>query len=545
MSSNESLHSDKKMLFAAWTANNKKYFAYQTFYFPLKKIFKHFISFDPQEYMIRYGKEEMNKKFLEIVKKEKPDFIFMWLIYDEFYIDTLLKIKELSPKTKTINIFTDDDTLFDKYSRHYALIFDYKLVSQNYYLKDYRKEGIDNIFDMAGANIETNKPIKSEKKYDVTFIGTPKVDRYELIKFLKKNKIDVKIFGFGWEKYADLKDIWFGPVDQKEVNRIMNQSKINLCFSKNYLGGTHLNCRIFEIMAKKSFGIIEYFKGSLKLFKNNEEIVMFKDKEDLLKKVKYYLKNEYERKRIAKNAYNCVIKKYSINKKIENIFNKIFSEKNKDTTTLPKIDYRLICLDKSDMCSNITKIRKKLNGYDYVCFKSNNFDSLKYKDYFQANSLKKSGKSISCCDYYVYSAGLGDYLIFSSYLAFKFIDQNDFSSLINIGQLMVKKSYFLNNFDKFKDLFYNKKVEIINVKNTIFVAIPLIRVTKINEISADKIDKCFYPIFENNFKKIGYNNRIMNILLLYKLLSLSYSCKKAVLNYTFHRMKSVFFNKIS
>ena len=63
----------------------------------------------------------MNKRFLEVVKREQPDYVFLWLIYDEFYIDTLLKIKKISAKIKIINFFGDDDSLFDNFSRFYSV----------------------------------------------------------------------------------------------------------------------------------------------------------------------------------------------------------------------------------------------------------------------------------------------------------------------------------------------------------------------------------------------------------------------------------------
>ena len=108
---------DKKLLFAAWAAENKAYTSYQYFYNPLNKIFKNISLFDPQRNMYKYGREKMNQLFLELVKDEQPDYIFFWLIYDEFYLDTLKNIKKVSPKTKTINFFGDDDTLFDSFTR--------------------------------------------------------------------------------------------------------------------------------------------------------------------------------------------------------------------------------------------------------------------------------------------------------------------------------------------------------------------------------------------------------------------------------------------
>ena len=105
----------KKLIFAAWTSSNTSYFAHNTWYKPLKRIFGDFIIFDPQQLIYQYGHEEMNRMFLDLVEKEKPDYIFFWLIYDEFSVDTFIKLREISPKTKLINFFRDDDKRFDIY----------------------------------------------------------------------------------------------------------------------------------------------------------------------------------------------------------------------------------------------------------------------------------------------------------------------------------------------------------------------------------------------------------------------------------------------
>ena len=100
----------------------------------------------------------MNNNFIELIRLEKPDYIFFWLIYDEFSIDTFNKIREISPKTKLINFFGDDDTRFDIHSRYYSLFIDFPLISQKNYLKEYHKAGIV----VAKRSIETSKVIRQK-----------------------------------------------------------------------------------------------------------------------------------------------------------------------------------------------------------------------------------------------------------------------------------------------------------------------------------------------------------------------------------------------
>src|SRR3989338_1781216 len=136
----------KKILFAGWACHNPYYTSDQAWRQPLQNIFEEYISFDPQEIIYAHGREEMNRRFLTLVAKEKPDYILFWLIRDEFFIETFLKINEISPHTRTLNYFGDDDTLFDNYSRYYARLIDYPIISQHEYIEGYNGDGIKNFF---------------------------------------------------------------------------------------------------------------------------------------------------------------------------------------------------------------------------------------------------------------------------------------------------------------------------------------------------------------------------------------------------------------
>ena len=261
------------------TANLDKYFStYQNFYSPLKKLCNNLIDFNSTKEYLLYGRESMNKQFLDLVKKEKPDYIFFRSL-DNFYLRTLFKIREISSKTKTVIFFGDDDTLFESFSRYYALFFDYATLCQQGFINKYKKEGMKNVFPMNFmANIENFKFLNLEKKYDVTFIGYQKGNRADFVRYLKNEGIKIRIFGRFWEKCPDLKDIYLGVPNDKEMVKIINQTKINLCFTENMRGIPHIKGRVPETISCKSFMLTQYFSGYLDFFKNNDEIVMFKNK---------------------------------------------------------------------------------------------------------------------------------------------------------------------------------------------------------------------------------------------------------------------------
>lgn len=524
---------NKKLLFAPVWAENKYYDGYQYWYPSFKKLFKNIILFDPQKNARLYGNEEMNRKFLEIVKNEKPDYIFMWMITYEFFIETLVKIREISPKTKIINFFGDDDIQFESFSIYYSLFLDCGLVlpQPNQYYKEFK---IRNIFYTIGKNLDNYKPLNLKKKYDVTFIGTPKADRCELVRFLLKNNIKIDLFGWGWHNYPEFKEIYHGPLDPKDLIKIVNESKINLCFSKNMFGEPHTVGRVFEFGACNSFILVDYVPIYDRFFKEGREIVMFRNEEELKNKVDYYLKNEKEREKIAENMYHRIIKKYDLDKNLYKLFKLLESgNKNLKYRPLQPLKKRVITLDIHQLELSNRELNDKLRDFDYISINNGNAEILKYKDYLQTFSLERSGKDISCCDYLVSSEFIGDFLVFDSKTAFKLLERTKFNEFIDINQLMMTKEFFLNNIDKVKNLCKNNTSDLINENNSIFVSIPLVRLKNFKKTDYSIMIKAYQMKFIEELFPLAYNRKIFSSIYPYKLFIFSLNRKLFILKHLF------------
>jgi len=488
-----------KMLFAAWSCHNQNYFAYQTWDTPLRALFDKVISFDPQEYTYKFNKDKMNEDFIKLVQKEKPDYLLLWLIYDEFYPETLFSIKKVSPNTKVINFCGDDDAQFYDYSALNSFFVDYSLISHKEFVKPYKNKA----FFSVGTNTKQFKPLGLEKQYDVTFIGTPKTDRAEFVSYLMNKGVKIRVFGAGWEQYPQFKKIYGGFLDKEGYTRVINQSKINLCFNKNYLGTTHVIQKFFEINACKSFMLTEHCEGYSDLFKLGKELVMFKDSKELYEKVIYYLKNEKEREEIAERAYNKIIEKYSSESELRMIFKEIEKLGEKiPSKKLPLVKDKLKYLSRKDL-SKIKELKNILKDYTYVSFNTSG-ESLPYRELFQVAAMKMFNKEISCCDSYLYSKGLGDYLVLYSNLAFKTLNSKDFAKSINLDQLVVKKEFFLSNINKFVSFSKGMPIDILNKNNTAFVTRPFVRLYKAPSIPYPIVKKILWPKYEENLRAYVY-----------------------------------------
>lgn len=534
---------NKKIILSSWACKIEFHYQYRDWGSSLKKLFGKLILFSPREQFFQYGKKAMNKNFLKLVQKEKPDYILFSLSYNEFDIDTLIKIREVSPKTVLINYFGDDTSRFDDWSRYYALFFDYMLTSE----KDnplYSKDGIDmkRVIPFQFVNCNFFKPLNIRKKYDVTFMGTPFRDRYDYIKFILKNKINFYLIGTAWHSYADLESIRGDDLNSEDYTKLANQTKINLSFSKTAIKqkgklDTEFKGRILEIPATRSFILIEKFSGSNKFSKTFQKVI-FKDKLDLIKKIKYYLKHEKEREEIAKKLYTEVKRDYDLDKCFINFFIKEANLKL-PKPRLPELNEKTVILEKEDFNLSNIKIKNKLKDVNYIGFSTNNLKKNSKIRYFQKYSLKKSKKEISCCDYYVNSKILGDYMLFKTKEAFKTNPKAEFDKFVRLDQLMVKKNYFIKNINLFRSFVNGEVIDLINDINTVFVSIPLIRINNLDIRQYSLLS----PFFRFNFLDEIYSMVLKKrpSRYLFKLLIASLFGKKFI----FKAIKQSVFNKVN
>ncbi|MBI3334499.1 glycosyltransferase [Candidatus Pacearchaeota archaeon] len=302
-----------KLLFAPWNAEDKLDYPYQNWYLPLKKSASSMQVFDPRKYYFKYGKDAMNKEFLQLIKRFKPHFVFLSVIYDEFYLETFKKVKEVSPSTKLINFFSDDESRFEIYSKYFAPFFDVCITT---YLPAYlqaKKLGLSNFYLMPySCNTHVFKKLKTEKKYDVSFIGQPSNERVSMLKHLLEAGINVNIWGKGWDSVHDsiIQKAYRGFA--KDMVQITNESRIIPSFLIDDSGKVlKIKGRLAEVAGCGTFQVITDNNETKGMLRSGKEAAYFSSASDLVKKVKYYLKHESERERIAQNAYKHIVKNYN------------------------------------------------------------------------------------------------------------------------------------------------------------------------------------------------------------------------------------------
>lgn len=317
-------------------------FEYDTFYSLFKRL----------GYSVELFDYTQNKSIEKKLKKQNYDLIFTFPMRFEQSNETLQSLQYKYTGAISLAWMADDKWRFDNYSKYIAHLFDFVVTTDPNAIKKYKSIGYKNVLlSQWGFDKKLHKKLKLKKKYDVSFLGGKSAWREYIYKILKSEGIQVKFFGTGWPN---------GRLTVEETVRLYNQSKIVLNLSnsvkldpsfllftktptwqgslKKTLAETFpgltdsllskkraedIKARFFEVTATGAF-LLSYPVDHLdKYFCLNKEIAIYEDVEDLISKIKYYLKHSSERKTIAEAGYLRTQKDHSYEKRFKKIFNQI------------------------------------------------------------------------------------------------------------------------------------------------------------------------------------------------------------------------------
>ncbi|MFH1867218.1 MAG: glycosyltransferase [Patescibacteria group bacterium] len=300
------------------------------------------------ELILKYGKERMNQMLLDKVKQEEPDLLFTFLFTDEFDKNVIADISQHT-NTLTLNWFGDDQWRFAGYSELWAPAFSWIASTDSEAVKKYQRLGLKNVIKTQWAcNHFSYHPVASKKKYGVTFVGQPHSNRRQVIKKLREVGISIDCFGYGWPS---------GRIFQDQMVELFSSSAINLNLSNVSFGWSiksvakiflhrhgqkirlnnfsqmrqnatnlftakheQMKGRNFEVPGCGGFLLTSYIPELSEYYELDKEVVVFKNHEELIQKIKYYLHHNDERQAVARAGYERTIKDHTYERRFRAIF---------------------------------------------------------------------------------------------------------------------------------------------------------------------------------------------------------------------------------
>jgi spore maturation protein CgeB len=265
---------------------------------------------------------KINYDIVQQCKDIKPDLIFVYG-GTHVYKRTLERLKQAS--NAKIYGYNNDDPFSKKYPKYFWRHFIKSIYSYDHIfayrkknIKDYEKINYTNVSILRSYyRKECNYYIENlpSNKYicDVAFIGHFENDgRDEIIKYLIESNVNIRLYGPEWSRskhYDYFVNYQKGSVialHGEDYNLAINSAKIALVFLSKLNNDTYTR-RCFEIPATKTMMMAEYTDDLNSMFKEGVEAEYFRNKEDLLGKIKYFLNNKERIDSIATNGYKRLL----------------------------------------------------------------------------------------------------------------------------------------------------------------------------------------------------------------------------------------------
>lgn len=271
--------------------------------------------------------EKKNKHLLEEVLKFSPDLVIG--VYRHIHPFVVKEIK--SNRIKIIHINPDALTTFQNqqlFVEPYDVYF-----TKDPYMVTFMKDKLNlNVFLYQEAfNPRLHKMPKSsyskleeEVGIDVLCFGNLYPYRNRMLKILKENNVQLKIFG-NKAKYFDpeLEENFQNKgIYGEEKAKILNGSKI-VFNNLHYAEIGSVNNKFFEVSGAGAFQICDYKPILNKILPIDPKLVSYNSVDEALKLIQYYLNNNEERWKIRSIVSEYFQEHYTYKHLITHVFNHI------------------------------------------------------------------------------------------------------------------------------------------------------------------------------------------------------------------------------
>lgn len=269
---------------------------------------------------VKFSHNVYDELILHVINKCNVD-IFFAIQGEHINVSTIRKLNQKRIKTVVWQVDDPYSLLYAKNAREHKIkLREYQYIyttNRESILKHYPV--IDTVLKIKkvkflpfGYDPEFHQNLKSEKTYDISFVGSAFPKRIEYILPLAK---EIELFGSSHNAWNNK-----GRISHKMMIEVVNSSKINLNFSDQPINGVRcLKNRVMEILGAGQFLLSEDFPEAKELFEIDKELVVFNSLSELEEKIDYYLFHDKEREKIARAGYKKVKENYSYRKLLSGV----------------------------------------------------------------------------------------------------------------------------------------------------------------------------------------------------------------------------------
>lgn len=240
------------------------------------------------------------------------DYDLVWIDKGVFILpEVVSKLKKFG--NKLVHFTPDPAFTYHRSNLFYKCLpfFDICITTKSFEVSNYLSYGVETILTTQGFDPKLHRPQHDvQEKKGIVFIGHREKEREELLAELVRNGLNVTLAGINWRKFAR-KFKNYSNLDYRgdglygeEYAMALSKAKFGLGLLSKWIPETHTT-RTFEIPACKTLLVTEHNLELASMFEPNE-VLFFKDADDLIKKIRYIEANMDVYQLMIESAYKRI-----------------------------------------------------------------------------------------------------------------------------------------------------------------------------------------------------------------------------------------------
>ena len=275
-----------------------------------------------------FGEFGMTRIVRSIRRRFAPDLCFV------FYHDLPRPLMEEFASELPTVVWMEEQFPLDSAHVDYVRPVRLLCVSSPDLVRDYRGRGIERTtFMLSGFSPNFHSPAMGVAGFDrdIAFIGGPGHvgDRPEFLGWLAEH-YHVEVFGRvdSWlphlHRYPRIR--FAREIRATDYGDVCARSRIVLGLNEDHNSRYYFSNRLFLTLACRGFHLIHYVPGVEKLFEDGTHLVWFRDRDECLTKIDYYLEHPEERTRIAEAGYRLALRDHTYEHRVGDILSILAGE---------------------------------------------------------------------------------------------------------------------------------------------------------------------------------------------------------------------------
>jgi tetratricopeptide (TPR) repeat protein len=281
----------------------------------------HEVSFiDPDELCEQFGIELYRRVLLQRIAVERPDVLFVYPPYDLLRPQDAAAIHDLG--TTIVGFAYDDPIFLPSYLRkpgdfevicgEFEQVYDVYLTTSRAIEREAKNRGIPHLRHIRWACNTPGELGDRPRDLPVVVIGAPYPRRVKMVKHLKDRGIKPVVFGAeGWKMFADVADCYQGMLTRPGMFEMYRRAQIAIApadWESTYT--PMIKLRTLEIACTGAFQLCEQCEDLADYYVDGEEIVSYKDWDELADLIQRYGADPKRRDEIGRAGYEATQRKH-------------------------------------------------------------------------------------------------------------------------------------------------------------------------------------------------------------------------------------------